>query len=168
MTRRAGAMQPARASSRRNEQTRRVMTRVANQVNARHASAVAGALAALASTRACSAAMAALMRLSSSFRSVDASGTCTASGTPCVVSFGASGTARRTVTPWPALKAKASFLHLLLATHQQVEGVRHQRGAREPRCRRWHARCFLHASTWKQARSLRKLPTPRCTLCVGF
>ena len=34
-------------------------------------------------------------------------------------------------------------------------------------CRLWRARCFLHASTWKQARSLRKLPTLRCTLCVG-
>ena len=31
----------------------------------------------------------------------------------------------------------------------------------------WRARCFLYASTWKQARSLRKLSTPRCTLCLG-
>ena len=32
---------------------------------------------------------------------------------------------------------------------------------------RWHARCLLHASIWKQTRSLRKLPTLRSTPCLG-
>ena len=31
----------------------------------------------------------------------------------------------------------------------------------------WRARCFLHASTWKQARLLRRLPKPRFTPCFS-